>query len=113
MEDCIDSEHENYNFAVFMYKMKQAGLPFVQSGLPAAKCLKRTLLHALFVLLNHFLGHVSANCAGLLGGNVAVIALLESNAHFGRHFILKALKSLARIGYQMSVSAGHSEFTSF
>ena len=39
------------------------------------------LLHAVLVGLDHLLDHLAADAAGFLGGQIAVVALLQVDAH--------------------------------
>ena len=41
------------------------------------------LLHAVFVGLDHFLDHLTADGTSLLGGEIAVVALLEVDTNLG------------------------------
>ena len=56
------------------------------------------LLHAVFVGLDHLLDHLAADAAGLLGGQVAVITLLEVHADLVGSLHLKAIHRFAGIG---------------
>ena len=38
--------------------------------------------HLLFLLHDHFLDHLAADAPGLLGGQVAIVAFLQVDAHF-------------------------------
>ena len=44
-------------------------------------CADAVLLHALLVGLDHLLHHLAADGTGLAGGEVAVVALLQVDAH--------------------------------
>ncbi len=60
-------------FSFRMYKGQPGGLSLVLSG-------AQQLLHAVLVGLDHLLDHLAADGAGLLGGQVAVVALLQVHA---------------------------------
>ena len=56
------------------------------------------LLQALLVSLDHLLDHLAADGAGLTGGQVAVVAVLQINAHFLCGLHLETVHSLASLG---------------
>ena len=58
----------------------------------------RKLFHALLVSFDHLLDHLSADGTGLAGGQIAVVALLEIDAHLGGGLHLKAVKRVTRLG---------------
>ena len=56
------------------------------------------LLQALFVSLNHLLDHLAADGAGFPGGQVAVVAVGQVDAHFLGSLHLEAVHSLTGLG---------------
>ena len=56
------------------------------------------LHHALLVSLDHLLDHLAADGAGLAGGQVAVIAVGQVDAHFLGSLHLEAVHGLAGLG---------------
>lgn len=65
------------------------------------------LFKAVFVRLDHLFDHLSADRTGLLGGQVAVIALLKIYADFAGRFHLKAIESLASLGNESLIALCH------
>ena len=70
------------------------------------------LLQAVLVLLDHLLNHLAADRASLLGGQVAIVALLQVDAHFVRSFHLETVKTFARLRNHRFV-ASHDKLHSF
>ena len=56
------------------------------------------LFHALLVSFDHLLDHLSADRTGLAGGQVAVVTLLEIDAHLRGGLHLEAVKRVACLG---------------
>ena len=56
------------------------------------------LFHAVFISLDHLLDHLSADRTGLAGGQVAVVTLLEIDAHLRGGLHLEAVKRVACLG---------------
>ena len=54
--------------------------------------------HLLLLRLDHLLDHHAADGAGVAGGQVAVIALLEVDAQLVRHFVLEAVHGVLGFG---------------
>ena len=59
-----------------------AGAVFVSREPVTRPAAQTFLLHAVLVGLDHLLDHLAADGAGLAGGQVAVIALLQVDADF-------------------------------
>ena len=62
-------------------RVLQAGIMCFISLSEQRKC--TLLLHAVFVGLDHFLNHLTADGTCLLGGEIAVVALLEVDTNLG------------------------------
>ena len=56
------------------------------------------LFHALLVSFDHLLDHLSADRTGLAGGQIAVVTLLEIDAHLRGGLHLEAVKRVACLG---------------
>ncbi len=67
----------------------------------------QVLFKAVFVRLDHLFDHLSADRACLLGGQVAVVALLKIYADFIGGFHLKAIESLTSLGNESLIALCH------
>ena len=67
------------------------------------------LLQTLLVSLDHFLDHLAADGAGLTGGQVTVVAVLQVDAHFGSSLHLELVHSLTGLGNIDLIIALHSD----
>lgn len=54
--------------------------------------------HLALLGLDHLLDHVAADVAGVLGGQVAVVALVQGDAQLVGHLVLHVAHRLARLG---------------
>lgn len=70
------SERNAHQHRIASYALKQEKA----AGNPAA-CIGEDLLHTLLVGLDHLLDHLAADGAGLAGGQVAVVAVGQIDAH--------------------------------
>ena len=78
-----------------------------------SECAVFLALQVLFVLLDHLADHLAADAAGLLGGQVAVVAFLQVDAHFTGGLHLELLHSLLGVGVHIAVITGHGRYLLF
>ena len=64
-------------------------------------CGYRCLFQALLVSLHHLLDHLATDGTGLLGGQVAVVALLQVDAHLVGGLHLETVQTLASLGHHI------------
>ena len=67
---------------------------------------QHSLLHAALIGFDHLLDHLAADGAGLLGRQIAVIALLQGNAHLRGRLHLEAVHGLTGAGIH-NAGTGH------
>ena len=72
----------------------------------------RLLLNLVFVLLYHLLDHLATDGAGLLRGQVTVVALLQVDAHLVGGLHLETVQTLAGLGhYVLAVHTVHTSLS--
>lgn len=76
------------------------------------KLLHIGVVHVVLGVSDHALYHFAADGAGLPGGQIAVITLLQIHVQGVGHFHLEVLHGLSGLGDQYTVSC-HCGFTSF
>ena len=76
---------------------------------------KKPFLQVLLVALDHLFDHLAADRAGLAGGQIAVVALLEVDADLAGGFHLELVHSGLGLGdvELVAVLAGHNDFLLF
>ena len=62
------------------------------------------LLQAVLVLLDHLFDHLATDRTGLLGGQIAVVALFQGHADFVGSFHLETVEAFASFGNQSFVA---------
>ena len=75
--------------------------------LPQAGAFDESLLlagHVLFRLFDQALDHVAADIAGLTGGQIAVVALLQVDAQLTGDFVLHVVQGLTGLGHHNAVA---------
>jgi hypothetical protein len=68
-------------------------------GVFSGRGLDILLLHAVLNGLDHFLNHLSADVACLLGGQIAVITLFEGYSDIGGCFHFETIEGFPSVGY--------------
>jgi len=69
------------------------------------------VLDLVLVLLDHLLDHLAADGTGLLGGQVAVVALLQIDANLTGGLHLELVESFLCFGYELLVGVRHLVFS--